>query len=73
MSGSSHIWSVVICVGYQSWRRTLDVYLLDAISVGQSQSKPIYTLVTYIPSSPLVTSPLSKQFWLNMPYPNSKT
>jgi hypothetical protein len=59
MLGSSHIRSVLIDVEYGNFSRTLDVYLLVAISIGQSQSKPIYKLVTYIPSSLLVTSPLS--------------
>ena len=31
MSGSSHIWSVLICVEYQNFCWTLDVYLLFAI------------------------------------------
>ena len=31
MSGSSHIWSVLICVEYQNFCWTLDVYLLLAI------------------------------------------
>ena len=59
MGESSHIQSVLIGVEYQNCCPTLDVYLLVAISIGQIQSKPIYKLVTYIPSSPLVTSPLS--------------
>ena len=59
MRGLSHIRSVLIGIKYGNCRRTLDVYLLVAISIGQIQSKPIYKIVTYIPSSPLVTSPLS--------------
>ena len=59
MRGSSHIRSVLIGVEYRNHSQTLEVYLLVAISIGQIQSKPIYKLVTYIPSSPLVTSPLS--------------
>jgi hypothetical protein len=59
MRGSSNIRSVLIDVKYRICCRTLDVYLLVAISIGEIQSKPIYKLLTYIPSSPLVTSPLS--------------
>ena len=70
MRGSSHIRSVLIGDEYQNCCRSLDVYLL-AISIGQIQSTPIYKLVSYIPSSPLVTSPLSN-FDLNLPYPNGK-
>ena len=55
MRGSSHIQSVLIGVKYRDFRQTLDVSLLAAISIGQIQSKPIYKLVTCIPSSPLVT------------------
>ena len=57
MSASSHIQSVLIGIEYRNCGRTLDVYLLVAISIGQIQSKPIYKRVTYISSSPLVTSP----------------
>ena len=60
MCGSSHIRSFLIGVEYQNWRRTLDVYLRIAIWIGQIQSKPIFKLVSYRPSNPLVTSPLSK-------------
>ena len=59
MRGLSHIGSVLIGGKYRNCRYTLDVYLLVAILIGQIQSKPIYKLVTYIPSSPLVMSPLS--------------
>ena len=58
MSKSSHIQSVLIGIKYRDFRQTLDVSLLAAISIGQIQSKPIYKLVTYIPSSPLVTRTL---------------
>ena len=47
MSGSSHIRSVLIGVEYRNCRRTLDVYLLFAICMGQIQSQLIYTCVTY--------------------------
>ena len=47
MSGSSHLRSVLIGVKYRNFRRTLDVYLLYAIWMGQIQSKLIYTFVTY--------------------------
>ena len=47
MSGSSHIWSVLICVEYRNCCRTLDVYLFFAIWMGQIQSKLIYIFVTY--------------------------
>jgi hypothetical protein len=56
MRGSSHSRSVLIGVKY----RTLDVVIL----IGHIQSKPIYKLVAYIPSSPLVTSPLSNFDWI---------
>ena len=35
MSGSCHIQSVQIGAEYRNWRRTLDVYLLFAILLGQ--------------------------------------
>ena len=41
MCGSSHIQSVLIGVEYRNCRRTLDVYLLFAIWMGQIQSKSI--------------------------------
>ena len=47
MSGSSHIQSVFIGVEYRNCRRTLDIYLLVAIWIGQIQSKLIYIFVTY--------------------------
>ena len=59
MRGSSHIQSVLIGVEYRNCHRILNVHLLIAISIGQVQSKPIYKLVNYIPTSQLVTSPLS--------------
>ena len=62
MRGSSHIWSVLFGVGYRNCRQTLDVYLPVAILIGQIQSKPIYKLSTYIPSSPLATSPILIEF-----------
>ena len=43
MCGSSHSRNVVIGVEY----RTLDVYLLFAICMGQIQSELIYIFVTY--------------------------
>jgi hypothetical protein len=49
MSGSSHIWNVLIGVKYQNCCRTLDVYLLFAIWMGQIQLKidlHIYNLWT---------------------------
>jgi hypothetical protein len=61
MRKSSHIRSVLIVVEYRNCCQTLDVHLLVAILIGQIQSKPIYKLVTHIPSSPLVTSPLSNR------------
>ena len=39
MSGSSHIQSVLIGVKYLNWCRTMDVYLLFAILLGQVKSK----------------------------------
>ena len=47
VSGSSHIQIVLIGVEYRNWCRTLDVYLLFAIWMGQIQSKLIYIFVTY--------------------------
>ena len=47
VSGSSHIQIVLIGVKYRNWCRTLDVYLLFAIWMGQIQSKLIYIFVTY--------------------------
>ena len=47
MSGSSHIRFVLIGVEYRNCCRTLDVYLLFAIWMGQIQSKLIYIFVTY--------------------------
>ena len=47
MSSSSHTRSVVIGIEYQNCCRTLDVYLLFAIWMGQIQSKLIYIFVTY--------------------------
>ena len=55
MRGLSHNQSILIGIKYENCRRTLDVYLLVAISIGQIQSKPIYI----------------KQFWLNLSYPNT--
>ena len=51
MSGSSHIQSVLIGVEYCNYRRTLDVYLLFAIWMGQIQLKLIYIFVTYVLAS----------------------
>ena len=45
MSGSFHIRSVLIGDEYQNYRRTLDIYLLFAIWIGQIQSKLIYLFV----------------------------
>ena len=47
MLGLSHIRNVLIGVKYPNCRRTLDVYLLFAIWMGQIQSKLIYIFVTY--------------------------
>ena len=47
MSGSSHIGSVLNGVEYRNYCRTLDVYLLSAIWMGQIQLKLIYIFVTY--------------------------
>ena len=44
MSGSSHIGSVLIGVKYGNCHRTLDVYLLFAILLGQIKSKLNYKL-----------------------------
>ena len=52
MSGSSHIRSVLIGVEYQNWGRTLDVYLLFAILLGQIHLILNYRLVTYKLASP---------------------
>ena len=49
LRGSSHIRSVLIGIEYRNCRRTLDVYLLIAIWIGQIQSKLIHKFVTYIP------------------------
>jgi hypothetical protein len=47
MSGSTHNRSVLIGVEYRNWSRTLDVYLLFAILLGQIISKVNYRLATY--------------------------
>ena len=47
MCGLCHNRRVLIGVGYQNWRQTLDVYLLFAILLGQIKSKLNYRLVTY--------------------------
>ena len=47
MCGSCHIRNVLIGVEYRNCRRTLDVYFLFAIWMGQIQSKLIYIFVTY--------------------------
>ena len=47
MSGSSHIQSVLIGVEYQNCCRTLDLYLLIAIWMGQIQSKLTYIYAAY--------------------------
>jgi len=47
MRGSSHFRSVLVCVEYRNCRRTLDVYLLFAILIGEIISKLNYRLVTY--------------------------
>ena len=47
MSGSSHIQSVLIGVKYRNYHRTLHVYLLFTIWIGQIQLKLIYIFVTY--------------------------
>lgn len=47
MTGSSHIQSVLIGVEYRNCCRTLDVYLLFALLLGQIKSKLNYRLVTY--------------------------
>ena len=64
MRGGSHIQHVLIGVEYWNCCRTLDVYLLAAFSTGEIESKPVYKLVTYIPSSPLVTNPLGNFDWI---------
>ena len=51
--------NVVIISYSRNHRRTLNVYLLVAISIGQIQSKPIYKLVLYKTSSPLVAGVIS--------------
>ena len=51
MCGSCHIGNVLIGIKYRNCRRTLDVYLLFAIWMGQIQSKLIYIFVTYGPVS----------------------
>ena len=50
MFGSSHIQSVLIGVKYQNCCRTLDVYLLFAIWMGQIQSK--FTCPSIIAKNP---------------------
>ena len=66
MSGSSHIQSVLIGVEYRNCCPTLDVYLLFAILLGQTQSKLLklqtcnlqtgqlisykYVLIEFVPS-----------------------
>ena len=47
MCGSCHIRNFVIGMEYQNCRRTLDVYLLFAILLGQIKSELNYRLVTY--------------------------
>ena len=47
MSISSHIRSVLIGVEYRNYPRTLDVYLLFGIWMGQIQLKLTYIFVTY--------------------------
>ena len=47
MSGSSHIWSVLIAIKYWNYPWTLDVYLLFAILLGQIESKLDYRLKTF--------------------------
>ena len=47
MSGLSYIQSVLIGVEYPNCCRTLDIYLLFAIWMGQIQSKLIYMFGTY--------------------------
>ena len=59
MSSSSHIQGVLIGVKYRNCRRTLDVYLLFAILLGQIKLKLNYRLVTYKLTSPSVTNTLT--------------
>ena len=47
MCGSCQIRNALISVEYRNCCRTLDVYLLFAIWMGQNQSKRIYKFVTY--------------------------
>ena len=49
---SCHIRSVLIAIEYRNWYRTLDVYLLFAILLGQIYKKLNYRLVTYKLTSP---------------------
>ena len=52
MCGSCHIQSVLIGIKYRNYRRTLGVYLLFAILLGQIKSKLNYRLLTYKLASP---------------------
>ena len=47
LSGSSHIETVLIGVGYRNCLRTLDDYVHFAIWMGQIQSKLMHLIVTY--------------------------
>ena len=68
MSGSSHIQSVLIGVEYRNCRRTLDVYLIFAIHLGQIKSKVNYRFVT----GQFISYKYVNQFGLNLLHPNSK-
>ena len=67
--GSSHIQSFIIGVEYRNCCRTLNVYLLFALLLGQTKSKLNYRLV----SGQSITYLLYvNQFWLNLPHSNCK-
>ena len=62
MSGSSHIQSVLIGVKYQNCCRTLDVYLLFAILLGQIQSKLLKLQTCNLQTGQLISYKYVNQF-----------
>ena len=62
MFGSSQVESVLIGVEYQNCCRTLDVYLLFAIWMGQIQSKLNDRLVTYLQTGQSISYKYVNQF-----------
>ena len=72
MSGSSHIWSVLIGVEYRNCCWILDVYLLFVIWMGQIQSKLIYILICNLWTGQFVSYKSVIYFWFYLPKQNSK-